>query len=829
MLRTLCKVSLLLFITLNVFAQAPQNKNAGEIQLMLEKLNTLGTALYIAAHPDDENTRLITWLSKKRNIRSGYLSLTRGDGGQNMIGTEIGSYLGIIRTQELLAARRTDGGHQFFTRAVDFGYSKTADESLNIWDEQQILEDMVYVIRKFRPDVLVTRFPPEKYNYPTHGHHSASARLAEVAYKMAGDPEAFPEQLETLKVWSPKRLYWNTSTWFYRRTGQELDTTGKLIVDIGAYLPELGLSCSEIAAESRSQHKSQGFGSEKTRGYQPEYLEYVMGDTAQDDLFDGVDVSWNRVKGAGNAANFLKEASKNFDPENPTLILPALLTAYKELQKLKGNHYVDIKLQELSEVIYAICGLHLEALAENYYTVPGGKVKAKIELLNRSNVSVSVTGIDFNTKHNAIEKPDQLSNNQLETVETELEIAKDAMDNQAYWLREKNDKIGMFKIPGMTYTGKPENAPSISAFVKLSIQGAELEYELPLQYKWTDRVKGELYRPFFIAPDVSLNLANDVFLFPSNEAKVITIKLKSWKENLSGVLKLDLPKGWLSEPVEIPVDIEEADKEKNYTFSITPSKKQLSGTVKPQFVSGDKTWDKAFMDIQYDHIPYQSIFPDAEAKLLRLESNHQVKDIAYIMGAGDLVNKNLEEAGYKVTMLDESNFDAFDLSQFPTILIGIRAYNTEEWLLQKYDALMNFVKNGGNLIVQYQTTRGLLTDKIGPYPFTINHGRVTVEQAPMNILEGGKTLTSEPNKLGKSDFEGWVQERGLYFADTWDDKYQTVFEMNDPGEEPLQGSVLIAPYGKGYFMYTGISFFRELPAGVPGAFRLLSNMIDYGK
>ncbi|MEX2589453.1 MAG: PIG-L family deacetylase [Chitinophagales bacterium] len=830
MLRISAVLFLILFTCLHLSAEKPQNLNAGEIQLRLEKLNTLGTALYIAAHPDDENTRLITWLSKKRNIRSGYLSLTRGDGGQNMIGTEIGSYLGIIRTQELLAARRIDGGHQFFTRAVDFGYSKTSDESLNIWNEAQVLEDMVYVIRQFRPDVLITRFPPSKYNYPTHGHHSASADLAEKAFEMAGDPEAFPEQLKTLETWSPKRLYWNTSPWFYRRTGQELDTTDKIIVDIGAYLPELGLSCSEIAAESRSQHKSQGFGSEKTRGEQPEYLEYVMGDTAKADLFDDVNLTWGRIDGAQNAGLFLNKAAENFDPKNPTLILPALLTAYKELQKIKGSHhYVDIKLQELSEVIYAICGLHLEALAENYYSVAGNKIKAEVKLLNRSDTKITVESIQFNTAFNSFEMPENLENNKEEVVEAELQIADDALVNQAYWLREAQENIGMFKIPGMEYTGMPENDVSIFASVKLNIQGAELEYQLPLQYKWTDRVKGELYRPFFIAPDVSLNLGNDVFIFPSDEAREISIKLKSWKENLSGTLKLDLPKGWKSEPEEIPLSLEEAGKEKNYAFNISPSKKQKSGAIKPVFVSGEKSWNRSFVNIEYDHIPYQSIFPDAEAKLLRLESAQNVKKVGYIMGAGDLVNKNLEEAGYEVSMIDEDNFDASELSQFPTILIGVRAYNTEEWLLQKYDALMDYVKNGGTLIVQYQTKRGLLTDKIGPYPFEIDHGRVTVEEAEMRILDSGKKLASEPNKLGKADFEGWVQERGLYFAQTWDERYQTVFEMNDPGEESLQGSVLIAPYGKGHFMYTGISFFRELPAGVPGAFRLLSNMIDYGK
>lgn len=829
MLRIYSLLILLFLSTIQLQANQPKTKNAGEIQLMLDKLNTLGTALYIAAHPDDENTKLITWLSKHRNIRTGYLSLTRGDGGQNMIGTEIGSYLGIIRTQELLAARRLDGGHQFFTRAIDFGYSKTSEESLNIWDEEKILEDMVYVIRKFRPDVLITRFPPEKYNYPTHGHHSASAKLAEQAFEMAGNPEVFPEQLKSVEVWSPKRLYWNTSTWFYKRTNQEMDTTGKLKMDIGAYLPELGLSCSEIAAESRSQHKSQGFGAEKTRGYQPEYLEYVMGDTAQNDVFDGIETTWDRVPEAKNAALFLQSAAKNFNPKNPTQILPSLLTAFKELKKIEDNFYAKAKLAELQEVIFSICGLHIEAFAKDFYAVPNSEIELVLELLKRSDVKIELQSIAFNLGDSSPALNRELVLNRVEKIAHTLKVPADMPINQAYWLREKGENIGMFEIPDISYTGKPENDASIFANIQLNIQGAILDLEIPLQYKWTDRVKGELYRPFIIAPDASLNLANDAFLFPSKEPKELSIALRNWKANLSGKLKLDLPKGWKSEPKEIEVNLVEAGQEKNYKFNIIPPSKSSRGDLKVQFVSGKAIWDKSFVDIQYDHIPYQSEFTSASAKLLRLESTHSVKNVGYIMGAGDLVAKNLEEAGYSVSMLNADNFETIDLSEFPTILIGIRAYNTEKWLLQKYDALMEYVKNGGNLIVQYQTTRGLLTEKIGPYPLEIGNKRVTVEEAKMNVLPSGEKLVSEPNSLKKEDYEGWVQERGLYFAESWDPRFKPVFSMHDPGEEAHEGSLLIAPYGKGYFMYTGISFFRELPAGVPGAFRLLSNLIDYGK
>ena len=799
-----------------------QSHSTADIQMMLEKLNVLGSAMYIAAHPDDENTRLITYLAQKRLVDVSYLSLTRGDGGQNMIGTEIGELLGVIRTQELLSARRIDGGEQFFTRANDFGYSKTWEETLNIWDEEAVLSDMVFVIRKFKPDVLITRFAPLKYNYPTHGHHSASAYLSEKAFDMAGDPKAFPEQLKLVDVWQPKRLYWNTSTWFYRRTNTELDPAGKLQLDVGAYVPALGLSCTEIAAESRSQHKSQGFGAAKTRGTEIEYLEYVMGDSAASDLFEGIDLTWDKFEIGQEVGELLKQAYDEYDPKNPTAVLKNLLDAYKILE---GNKSTLNKREDIKQAVAAICGLHMESIANAFSAVPGDEIELTTTIINRSQADVQVKNLTYSVKglkDKNIRR--QLDFNQPYESKDTLRLPDDIELSQPYWLMEEATNIGIYNIQNEELTGLPEAPVNLATLVALTINGVEMDFILPFQYKWTDRVKGELYRHFVITPRLTVNLKEKVIIFPDQQVKRILLQVKAWDDQVSGELSLHLPKGWKSEPEKVNVDLKNRGDESVFLFSVKPPKQAGVIDLQPVF-EGSKA--KSFVELDYDHIPIQNIWPVAKTKLVRLDIEKNGNRIGYIMGAGDEVPDNLTQIGYDIHMINEQNVIETDFGNFDAIIIGIRAYNTEKWLVQQYDKLMDYVKNGGNLIVQYQTTRGLLTEDIGPYSFKLSQKRVTVEQAPVILNDPNHTLFHMPNKITDADFEDWVQERGLYFAEEWDERYQTPFTMNDPGEEPLTGSLLLTHYGKGTFIYTGISFFRELPAGVPGAFRLLANMISY--
>lgn len=817
------------FISINTYSQSANNFKVSEIYQSLQSLNTLGTALYIAAHPDDENTRLITYLAKGENIRTGYISLTRGDGGQNLVGTEKGPLLGIIRTQELLSARRLDNGKQFFTRANDFGYSKTSDETFEIWDREQVLADLVWTIRKFRPDVLITRFAPAKYKYPTHGHHEASAILAGEAFDLAGDKNAFPGQLEFVDIWQPKRLYWNTSVWFYRRTNQEFDPEGKIVVDCGPYNAFEGKSLGEIAAESRSQHKSQGFGASKTRGSFEEYFEFVKGEEAKDNLFDNIDISWGRVKDGKKIGTLLYKAYQDFDPKNPTGILTILTDAYKNIQNLEETHWKEIKKQELLSLISSISGLFMDATSNDYIYTPGDSIHIKYEWVARSDVKVVLKSIHNKSISLSYNLDTTLHTNQRNQFTQSGIISENFDITQPYWLINESEKIGMYQVDNPELIGNPENHPALTSIATVEINGSVLQFELPVKYKWTDRVDGERYRDLVIAPPATVNIDEPVYVFENSEAAEIGFSVKSWKNEVAGSVEIELPEGWSHKMVSNSFSLDKKGDERNFKVLVKPVAGSSTGNVTVNLIIDGKTHNHGLITMDYDHINIQTLFPHASAKAVNLDLNICGTKVGYIMGAGDEVASRMEQTGFDITLLDEFNFNQFDLNGFDAVMVGIRAYNTEKWLPSKHPVLMGYVENGGNLIVQYQTTWGILTQEIGPYNFEISRKRVTNEYAEMKWLDKSHPLFHYPNQLTEDDFDNWVQERGLYFASEWDKEFTPVFESNDKGESPLQGSLIMADYGKGTFIYTGISFFRQLPAGVPGAYRLLTNMVCYGK
>lgn len=823
----------LLFLLSSQLSQAQFEKrykplNAAELYQSLLRLNTLGSALYIAAHPDDENTRLIAYLTQHDHIRTGYMALTRGDGGQNLIGTEKGEALGILRTYELLGARAIDGGMQFFSRAIDFGYSKTTKETLEIWNKDQVLYDMVWVIRKFRPDVLITRFPPpEKYNFQTHGHHSASAKLAEEAFKAAGDPSRFPEQLKYIDVWQPKRLLWNTSVWFYKYSDYTFDETGKIAVDVGQYDPVLGESYTEIAAESRSMHKSQGFGASKSRGKEIEYLENVMGDEAHQGIFEDIDLGWSRVKGGEKVGEQIQNAIEAFNPADLKATSLYLLKAYDELQKLPDSYWKKIKMDELQKVIAATNGIFFEALTEKPYAAVGSEVKLSAEVIQRGYEPVSLKAIHLPFA-DPVTPNEVLTSNVLKKYEVNLKIPEDAAFSGPYWLKNQNHPKGMYEVDDPSLIGLPYYDPYQAKFT-FSVGGKDIELTTPIQYKWTDPAKGELYRPFDVTPPATANIAGNVFVFPDQQSKKISIRLRSFKDNAEGKARLNLPDGWTYAPAEINFSLDKNGEEKEITFEVTPPKKQASSTMEVALDIEGKTYAKSFQKIDHEHIPLQTYFPPATAQVVKLDIKTAGHKIGYIMGPGDEIPECLRQIGYDVIMLNKDNFKDYKLADFDAVISGIRAYNTEDWLKFRQDDLMNYVKEGGTYIVQYCKNRNLVTEPLGPYPFEISHDRVTDENAEMKMIAPHHAILNEPNKITAEDFQGWVQERGLYFADKWQEEYIPVFSSHDPGEDPLEGSLLFAQYGAGAFMYTGLSFFRQLPAGVPGAYRLLANMISYGK
>jgi LmbE family N-acetylglucosaminyl deacetylase len=818
-MRKLIALSLF-FISTGSFAQ--KQMNSSEIKLALKKLNVLGSVLYVAAHPDDENTRLIAYMANERMVRTGYLSLTRGDGGQNLIGTEKGPLMGVVRTQELLEARKVDGGEQMFTRAVDFGYSKTPEETFIKWDKQAVLADVVWAIRKFRPNVMITRFPPT--SAAGHGHHTASAILAAEAFDLAGDPKAFPEQLEYTTIWQPKRLLLNASTWWDKELPEKAkaNPTEYTTIDIGTYNTLLGKSYGEIAAESRTKHKSQGFGSSKQRGSKLEYLKLTKGEPFKTDVLDGINLSWNSIKNGEAIEKLLSKASLDFNPEKPELVVPTLLQAYKLIDKLpNSNKEKLVKLSNLNSVISACAGLFIEVTANDYSTTSGNEIELTTTLINRSNLKIELESIKYDKIDTAIIA--DLSNNIPLTFKSKITCPQHINNKSTnpYWLN--NTFEGLYTVPSQNMIGNPENNSSFPVYVTLKINDVYLPIVRNITYKWTDRVKGEIYRPFFFTPKVTANIADPVYVFSDSQPKDIRVTVKGHQAKTKGSISIKLPEGWKSEPSSIAYEFEQKNQEKVIVFSVTPSQNESTGSI-------DIIGENSLISIEYDHIPIQTLLPEASAKVVRLNVAIKGKKIGYIKGAGDEVPTALEQLGYQIVMLDENSLKNNDLSEYDAIIAGIRAYNTNKYMPNLYSRLMKYVEAGGNYVVQYNTNRGVDTKTLAPYPLELSRDRVTEEDAPVTILAPeDHPILNSPNKITEKDFENWVQERGLYFPNKWDEKYTPILGWNDTNSPMTKGSLLVTNYGKGTFIYTGISFFRELPAGVPGAFKLLSNIVSYGK
>lgn len=815
---------LLLIASTNLLAQT-QVSNSSEIQLGLQKLNTLGSVLYIAAHPDDENTRLLAYLAKERKMRTAYLSLTRGDGGQNLIGSEQGDLLGLIRTEELLAARRIDGAEQFFTRAVDFGYSKTPNETFSIWNKQTILSDVVYAIRKFRPDVIICRFPTTGEG--GHGHHTASAILAVEAFDLAADPKAFPEQLTEVSVWQPKRLFWNTFNFGTTNTTSE----SQLKIDIGNYNSLLGLGYGEIAAMSRSMHKSQGFGSAATRGTMLEYFKLLKGDTAKNDLFDGVITNWSRLPNTSKIAASIKKLNDNFKGQSPQVSVKELLNLRKLLNAYSSNDpgakwYVALKLKEVEQLLQMTLGLWAETTASDYQIIPGKSSEWNTQVIMRSNsnlrlVSVNLAGISDTIPNSSLEI------NKAFVLKRKLKIPENAVFSEPYWLSNAHEP-GTYYVGKTSLIGTPVNPPLFEVTYVFEIDGEKLILTKPLAYKSVDPVKGEVYRPIEVLPAVSVTPMENLVIFKKDEIKSVYFTIKANTDNVKGKFGL-IPDDFIRFTILQP-DIELKKKNDEVVIEVKVSllSSGFSGKLSA-FVNVDGVeYNKSIQRINYDHIPNRFKLEQAFIHVINLNIQMAQARIGYIKGAGDEVPESLMQLGYKVEMLSNEMLKNSDLSVYDAIITGVRAFNTNDQLGLYQSRLSEYVGNGGRFIVQYNTNSrvGPINTGIGPYKFTITRNRVTDEKAKVVFLNDTIGLLKYPNRITESDFDAWVQERGIYFAGEIDSNYVKVFSMNDPGEKSDQGSLIMARYGKGYFVYTGLAFFRQLPAGVPGAYRLFVNIIS---
>jgi LmbE family N-acetylglucosaminyl deacetylase len=806
---------------------AAQRDLAGtaEIEQTLRNLNVAGSALMIGAHPDDENTAVLAYLARGRHVRTAYLSLTRGEGGQNLIGPEQGDLLGVIRTQELLAARRIDGAQQFFTRAIDFGYTKTPEETLAKWGHDRILSDVVWTIRRFRPDIIILRFSGTARD--GHGQHQVSAMLGKEAFSAAADPKRFPEQLRNVGTWQARRLLWNVFRFTKEQEEEAQRMKNRIEIDVGDYNPILGKSYAEIAGISRSMHRSQGMGAPERRGSSAESFVTIAGESAQKDLFDGIDLTWNRVPGGGEIARLLTHAIDHLNPSHPEYAISDLLAARAIAKE---------RISEFDEAIAQCAGLWLDAAADRYSVTPGEKVNVKLTAVARSryhieNVAATVTGTG--TDAPAVLSSGPLAYNQPVNASVGIPIPPDQPYSQPFWLA-KPKQGDTYTIDDQQMIGVPDSPPVLEARFRLIAGGKPIELRRPVRYRYVDRVYGELIRPLTVAPPVAVNLTENVRMFPRAEERAIHVLVQANRADTTGEVHLKLPAGWKVQPAAQPFQLHAADEQQELMFEVTPP--SAAATVDMEAVAqvGGRGIDRGITVISYPHIPVQTLFPPAREKLVHADIRNLAKRVGYIVGAGDDMPRALEQMGCEVTLLSPADLEQRNLADFDAIVAGVRAYNVRADLVANEHRLMDYVRNGGTYIVQYNTVdRGKLPP-MGPYPYTVTmdyqqrNDRVTVEDAPVAFPNPANPLLHRPNEITKHDFDGWVQERGLYFASKWDSRYQPVLESHDPGAPPAEGGMLYARYGKGVYIFSAYAWFRQLPAGVPGAYRIFANMLSAG-
>jgi LmbE family N-acetylglucosaminyl deacetylase len=788
--------------------------------------------LYVAAHPDDENTRLISLLSNKYHLETTYLSLTRGDGGQNLIGNELGALLGVLRTQELLQARRVDGGKQIFTRANDFGFSKTADETLEIWDIDSIRHDFVWAVRKTRPDIIINRFD-HKSNGKTHGHHTSSGMLSYDLFEKAADSTYFPEQLKYVSTWQPQSLFFNTSWWFYgsQEAFDKADKKDLYTLDIGTYYPHLGLSNNEIAAVSRSMHKCQGFGSSLNRGTELDYLLYLKGEKPKfSDPIDHFDFTWKRFEEGVAIHEAIEELKRNFDFAHPHKNVESLNHIKRLIANVKDNYWREKKSSEIDQLIVECAGLFIQGIANLPYTTPGSEFQLQVESINRSPLPVHIKTITLTPDYEALVKSDSvlyLEENKRMVNNFTIRVNPNKSYSQPYWLKNLGS-IGMYSVENPLWIGEPENPPPFSITVALSIAGVDFYIEREIVHKYVDPAKGEIIEPFWVLPKVTLEIEKPVNILTQDDKKNIKVNLRTHEENVEGFIFLSADKGWKIKPDSIPFSIVKNNQTQSFVFEVETEEASLESAVYSYAKIGNKQYDLRLHSINYDHIPRQLVLMPNTSQLKKIHLKRgEIKNIGYIMGSGDDIPNILNEIGYSVDLISLNSLQLQEIfSKYPVIILGIRALNTVEEMKYSYETLMDYVYKGGTVLQQYNVSRPLKVGNPGPYPISIGRERITDENSPVLILKPEHPVFQYPNKITEEDFENWVQERGLYFALDWDKAYLPLLSSQDANENPKLGGLLIAKYGKGYFVFTSYSWFRQLPAGVPGAFKLFSNMIS---
>ena len=804
--------------------QVVHQPSPSEVWQRVEALRSTVRVLYVAAHPDDENTTLLSWLVGERQARAAYLSLTRGDGGQNLIGTEQSPLLGIIRTWELLSARHVDGATQFIASMRDFGYSKTSEETLDIWDRDRALRDMVWVIRSFRPHVVMTRFPETG---ETHGHHLASAILAHDAWQAANDPDRYPEQLTQVQIWQPTRLLHNVPSW---NLAPEAVDPAWIRTDIGGYGAARGASWGEVSAASRSMHQSQGFGAASRRGPQIEYFTLLEGEPVVDnDILSGVDGSWAGVPGGEDVDEALQRAAAAIRPDSAADAIPALVDAWQALSDVSDVRLRDETQAALVELIVAADGLVLDARASASVVAPGQQVQVTWTALSRAGGSGTLEQIvQPSGAGELIETPVALTAHTPWVLTTTLQVDADAEPSTHYWLNNGQYE-GHDGVDDLTQLGLPIGAPPFVAAFHVQYEEQPLIVRRPVRYVWVDPVLGERTRALQLLPPVTATPGASALVVRRGESTRVDLTLRSTGENPDTIVYLQLPQGFSATPETQEVTLA-AGEQRVVSFDVVADAVAEPARVRAVVRAGGREWSGQATEIQYPHIPVQWVLQESVFRLTPLDITVPDIQIGYISGPGDLVAEGLRSVGANVRSIPAEQFRTSDLQSLQTLVVGIRAFNATPALHASMPAILDWVALGGTLIVQYQTNSrvGPLAGAISAAPLTIGRGRVTDETAPMEFLVPGHAVFNQPHVIGEADLEGWVQERGLYFGETWDSAWTPLLRMADPGEAPQDGALLVSEHGAGRVVYTGISFFRQIPAGVPGAWRLLLNLVSLG-
>lgn len=813
---TLIVVFFALLLPIGSQAQRPKTFTNSELYEKVKKLNVLASALYVAAHPDDENTQLISFLVNDVKAETSYLSLTRGNGGQNLISDQLNAYLGIIRTEELLNARKIDGGVQYFSSADDFGFSKRPQEALETWDKQKILSEVVYTIRALQPDIIINRFDHRKEGI-THGHHTASAQLSYEAFEASNNHKAYVNKQFVQQPWQPQRLFFNVSWYFFgsQEAFKKADKSKYIALETGTYYAALDRSNQEIAALSRSQHQSQGFGDLSSRGQQTEYLELIKGSALHNEqnLFEGIDITWNRVKNGQPIGVLVEELLQHYDFKNKENNLKPLMAIYKAIDQLEDGFWKTKKLEEVKELIYHTAGLFLEMRSQEQMISPGTASTITLELINRSSADISTESVQWwgNSEQQPLKS--KLQNNVDTLITQHLPLPKNLPTSQPQWI---NDPEAAF------YAQFAPQPTSLTTTINLRIEGVPISFTLPWVYVYKDRVKGELYDRVLVVPPVSITPQQPLVLFSTTGEQAVEVNFESLSGPLTGKARLVSEKGhttaWQT------LHLENTGAQEKRIFHVPLTKDDIYTVT---FCTAEEVWQDNVSRISYDHIPSDVLLQQATLQLKKIDLKIEPKKIAYQMGAGDQVGQSLRNVGYDVTFLTETDWTAEKLATFDVVILGIRVYNTKNFMTQKQPILLDYVKNGGHVIVQYTTDTPLFVNNIGPYPLQLSKNRVTEENAKVKFLVPHHRVLSHPNKISSEDFNHWIQEQSLYLAASFDPRYTPILTSHDTHEAPQNGSLLITEYGKGTFIYTGLSFFRQLPAGVSGAYRLFSNLISF--